>query len=98
MKKTTVAPGIYRDGYCYEVRAGRNGRGGVRSKCFPLDTTVAEMQAWRQQQPKRTGREELRFRYSDSAPFWRDVRAKAEREGIPLRSLIISLLTEWITR
>lgn len=31
-------------------------------------------------------------------PLWRDVRAKAKREGVSLRALILKLLTEWLTR
>ena len=31
------------------------------------------------------------------AGFWSDVKAKAAREGISLRALILGLLREWLT-
>ena len=30
------------------------------------------------------------------ATLWRDVRAKAKREGVSLRGLILQLLTDWL--
>lgn len=32
------------------------------------------------------------------AQFWREVRAKAKREGVSLRALILSLLKGWLAR
>jgi hypothetical protein len=32
------------------------------------------------------------------AGLWRDVRAKALREGVSLRALLLHLLTEWVKR
>lgn len=30
------------------------------------------------------------------AGFWREVRAKAKREGVSIRALILKLLSEWL--
>ena len=30
------------------------------------------------------------------ATLWRDVRAKAKREGVSIRALLLQLLTEWV--
>lgn len=30
------------------------------------------------------------------ATLWRDVRAKAKRDGVSLRALILRLLTDWV--
>lgn len=32
------------------------------------------------------------------AGLWRDVQAKAKREGVSIRALILKLLTEWLQR
>lgn len=44
--KTTIAPGIYCDGYAYEVRVGRH----VKPGYFPLDTPVRTMQSWQEKE------------------------------------------------
>ena len=31
-------------------------------------------------------------------PLWRQVRAKAKREGVSLRTLILRLLTDWVKK
>jgi hypothetical protein len=46
-----------------------------------------------------TPRSETHGRYLlDKIPatLWRDVRAKAKREGVSVRALILSLLTDWL--
>lgn len=48
-----------------------------------------------------TARGETGKRYLlDKIPdrLWRDVRRKANREGVSLRALILTLLTEWVQR
>ena len=32
------------------------------------------------------------------AGLWRDVQAKAKREGVSIRALILKLLTDWLSR
>lgn len=32
------------------------------------------------------------------ATLWRDVRAKAKREGVSVRAVVLGLLTDWLAR
>lgn len=94
MKRTTVAPGIYRDAYGYEIRW--RDKGEPRRKRFPLDTPIDTLKNFRQTQSQRAKKAVALARVGS---FVRDaVRFLKTRRHLPSFQSDRSHLRPWIHR
>lgn len=83
-----INPGVDECKECGKSRASRVHRRATRRKVAPRSSEFTPRGSFRS-----------RYMLDDiPSPFWREVRARAAREGVSMRALILSLLTEWNAR